>query len=502
MKKEIIALALILLTLAGFYYLVTSDLNSIIKTIVVLVLLVACSYALQGLLGIEGEYGLLLVRTKKGLQLIDRIAKTNRALWQFVADLGLVMGFGLSSMLLFKRNADAKTILAGMFCLMLFTQFVLPFATPLVVELIDLPGGEKLGLASGALAQTSGEGNGLLSLFVAFLSFLVFFSFIFGGVALAGALALFLKASTVLLAVALFIYTSLIGVPDGGVLAQEGPGAAPVLPGINLPLLEGVLALAVLLVVHESAHGILARVCKIPLDSAGVVFLGILPFGAFVEPDEKKLQRMDVDSQNRVLVAGSTANLLTASVFFVLFLAFYYGVLALHPSNTIGTSYVEVVGVLENGTAKGFIQPGMKILEWKGVGIKTVEDFKKAVNDTKEGDIIEVVTDKGSFSLRAGKEGKVGVQVLQKTYTFGDYVRELSSTQPLMLFLFNFLGLGFVLNVLVGIVNLLPIPPFDGYRILSLKLGEKKLYGIKIMDAIVALIVGAFLANLLPWLWI
>jgi Zn-dependent protease len=62
--------------------------------------------------------------------------------------------------------------------------------------------------------------------------------------------------------------------------------------------------------------------------------------------------------------------------------------------------------------------------------------------------------------------------------------------------------LGFVLNVLVGIVNLLPIPPFDGYRILSLKLGGKKLYGIKIMDAIVALIVGAFLANLLPWLWI
>lgn len=504
MKNELAALLLALLTAVGFYYLVIAELNAILKTIIVIILLVACSFSLQKLLKIEGEYGLLLIRTKKGLKLLDEIARSNPKLWNFLADTGLVMGFGLSSILLFGREVPRKTILFGIFCLLLFSQFVLPLAAPLAVELINLPGMEQgMGLASGTVAQAAGGiGDGALGIFLASITALMLLSMVFGGVALAGAFALVLKALTILLAISLFAYSALSGVSDGGILAREAPGAAPVLPGINLPFAEGILALAVLLVVHESAHGVLARVGKIPLKSAGLVFLGIVPFGAFVDPDEKKLQKTEADTQNRVLVAGSTANLLTAVLFFLLFLAFYYSVLSAYPTTQMGTQYVEVSGVLANGTAAGSIVPGMKILKWRGVEIHQTQDFRAAANNTREGDPVEIVTDNGTFCLRAGKDGKVGVQFLQKTYALADHVRALSAANPVLPFLFNFIGLTFVLNILVGIVNLLPIPPFDGYRIISLKVGEMKLFGrIKLMDIIIAVVVGAFLANLLPWLW-
>jgi len=504
MKREFAALTLIALTAVGFYCLVLAGMNAILKTIAVVALLVACSFSLQRLLKIEGEYGLLLVRTKKGLKFIDELAQSRPHLWNFLADVGLVMGFGLSALLIFRHRTPKKAIITGIILLMLFYQFVLPLAAPLVVELIQLPGASQdMSISSSAAAQAASGQGGLLATVLAVLATILSLSTIIGGVALAGALALLLKAFTILFAIASFATTALAGHADSQILATEGPGAAPVLPGINLPFIEGVLALAVLLVVHEGAHGVLARVGKIPLKSAGMVFLGVVPFGAFVDPDERKLQKTDADIQDRVLVAGSASNLFTACAFFALFFMFYYGVLFAFPTAQIGTSSVEVVGVLSNGSAYGFVQPGMKITKWRGTDIASIADFKAAANGTIPGSSVEIVTDKGTFTVPAGKDGKVGVQVQQVAYSFSNYIRDLSKAMPWISFLYNFIGLAFILNVLVGIVNLFPIPPFDGYRILSLKLGNKILFGkVKVMDAIVALIVASFVVNLLPWLWI
>jgi len=158
--------------------------------------------------------------------------------------------------------------------------------------------------------------------------------------------------------------------------------------------------------------------------------------------------------------------------------------------------------VQQNSSAYGFVQPGMRILKWNHVNISTIQDFKNVTNNTVQGTRSLVATNNGTYCLTAGKNGSYGILVLQKSYSFGQHVREVSKLNPLWNFFYNFIGLTFVLNILVGIVNLLPIPPFDGYRILSLKLGERKLFGrIKIMDTIIAIIVGAFLANLLPWGW-
>ena len=491
------ALLLALLTAVGFYYLVISDLNAVPKFIAVIILLVACSFSIQKLIKVEGEYGLLLFRTKKGLEILNRLARARPKLWRSLAEFGTVMGFGLFSVFIFRRQPKS-TLLLSMLFLLVFSQFILPFAGPLAAELLNIDASKQV----ISVPQAAASGDGLLAILVTALFYSVFLSLIAGGLALAGIAGLVINALRILAAVAAFLLALAGGVSDGGALAGVGPGAAPVLPGINLPFVEGVLALAVLLIVHESAHGILACVEGIPLRSAGLVFLGILPIGAFIDPDEKKLQKAEFGKQSRVLAAGSTANLVTAIGFFALLLIFQAGVLLAFPTDQLGTAYVEVTGTTPGAPADGIIKAGMRITGWRGHSITQISDFVAAANGTNEGDPVQIATDQGTFTMRAGKGGKVGVSTVQRAYSFSSYVRDLSLRGAGWLgFLFNFIALTFILNVLVGIVNLLPIPAFDGYRIAYGVFGEKRIFGVKAMDALVALVAGAFLANLLPWLW-
>ena len=101
-------------------------------------------------------------------------------------------------------------------------------------------------------------------------------------------------------AVALYFIIQLVALylsPAGPQLASTvrtiSPLANFLLPGINpyLPLSVW-LAVIVAVVIHEAAHGIVARSLGLPIKSAGVLLLLFLPIGAFVEVDEKKLKEV------------------------------------------------------------------------------------------------------------------------------------------------------------------------------------------------------------------
>jgi len=75
------------------------------------------------------------------------------------------------------------------------------------------------------------------------------------------------------------------------------PTITPVLPGlpivgteIQIPFVAGLLALFIVVVIHEFSHGVIARANKVKVKSSGFVMFGPLP-GAFVEPDEKQMQK-------------------------------------------------------------------------------------------------------------------------------------------------------------------------------------------------------------------
>jgi membrane-associated protease RseP (regulator of RpoE activity) len=86
-------------------------------------------------------------------------------------------------------------------------------------------------------------------------------------------------------------------------------------PGINpiIPVGYGILGLAVAMVAHEFAHGIMTRRGNMNIKSLGLLFL-VFPIGAFVEPDEKQLETTTRAKRSKVFAAGPASNLILALV--------------------------------------------------------------------------------------------------------------------------------------------------------------------------------------------
>ncbi|HYR04030.1 MAG TPA: hypothetical protein VEO75_01465, partial [Nitrososphaerales archaeon] len=92
---------------------------------------------------------------------------------------------------------------------------------------------------------------------------------------IAGAVALYFIIQLVAL------YLSPVGAQLASTVRTISPLANFLLPGINpyLPLSVW-LAVIIAVVIHEAAHGIVARSLGLPIKSAGVLLLGPLPIGA------------------------------------------------------------------------------------------------------------------------------------------------------------------------------------------------------------------------------
>ncbi|MDP3881807.1 MAG: site-2 protease family protein [Nanoarchaeota archaeon] len=75
-----------------------------------------------------------------------------------------------------------------------------------------------------------------------------------------------------------------------------------------------VVVIAIIAVSHEFAHGIFARLNKVKIHSTGFAFLG--PFiGAFVEQDDKQMNKAKKFSQLSILAAGTFANIVMMVLF-------------------------------------------------------------------------------------------------------------------------------------------------------------------------------------------
>ncbi|MDE1798665.1 MAG: site-2 protease family protein, partial [Candidatus Micrarchaeota archaeon] len=267
----------------------------------------------------------------------------------------------------------------------------------------------------------------------------------------------------------------LTGTPDGNHNVPP-PGGSPLLPGINLPFLEGVLALAVLLVVHEMSHGLLARISKIRLDSAGIVFFGLLPFGAFVEPDEKELDAVSREEQNRVLVAGSSANIFTALLAILLLIGFL--------------GYTEPMRLQGYRVVDGPIPAGTILYSVNGAPY-IGQNLSLSPNTA-----VTLNTSRGMMSPTTDAQGRIGIHLEYVAQSAAGFRFQYAPQWEWLAFVANLLGLVFALNVLVGIVNLLPIPLFDGHKLMVNGVNSKK-----VSDAISILAAVAFLLNFLPWLF-
>ena len=94
------------------------------------------------------------------------------------------------------------------------------------------------------------------------------------------------------------------------------------IPGLNpmLPLVYGIIGLIIAMVVHELAHGIQSRANDVKVESSGILY-GVVPLGAFVEPDESDVEKSSRKAKLHLYAAGITTNFVMAAVLFTVMFA-------------------------------------------------------------------------------------------------------------------------------------------------------------------------------------
>jgi membrane-associated protease RseP (regulator of RpoE activity) len=184
----------------------------------------------------------------------------------------------------------------------------------------------------------------------------------------AGWLLLYLMPVAAAIGFYLFLFElSILLSPRGAVVSSYvrslGPLANLGLPGINpyLPIVDGWIALVIAMIIHEGAHGIIARSLKLPVKASGLIFFLFVPIGAFVDVDETALKTARESHSARVLAAGAGVNLVMGVIALLLLLGL---VSAMTPAaNGIAIAQVS----LPSPASKAGILPGDFIVAVNGI---------------------------------------------------------------------------------------------------------------------------------------
>ena len=259
--------------------------------------------------------------------------------------------------------------------------------------------------------------------------------------------------------------------------AFEAPSVSVVIPGVDIPgsaiyvpFFYGLVGLATVLIVHEFSHGIQAIGEKIPIKSIGLLLFAIIP-GAFVEPDEDELKKAKKISRLRVYGAGSIANMSLAVIALLLMFLVTAGI-----PHYFAEDGIEIGRIVSDSPSEGILKEGMIIEAIDNKPINDSDSYTDIITSFKPSDNITVKTDQGSYSVVLSKNpnnesrGFFGIQA-NKHFNLVD-----NSLGPLPWILFELAELFqwmFVLNLGIGLFNLLPIKPLDGGYMLEILLSYK-----------------------------
>lgn len=283
-------------------------------------------------------------------------------------------------------------------------------------------------------------------------------------------------------------------------------GMALVLPGTTIPgvgylsFFYFIISILILAIVHEFAHGVVIRAHNIKVKSSGFAFLCLLlPIipAAFVEPDEKEMAKRKSHVQYSILSAGPISNVLFAFIFLVLLISVFV---------PIENSITEPIGFTfdtKEGYPASVIESGTLIDSFDGEKVTNYNSFFEkmgvcvGVNETvylgsgnKTYSLVTVAhpdnQDKGFIGvnrIRNKTEPKQGFETIFKIF---------------MWFKGLFIWL-WILNISIGLINLLPIYITDGAKMLLIALQDSikdKKKALKIWGMINSLFVFLILVGI------
>ncbi len=244
---------------------------------------------------------------------------------------------------------------------------------------------------------------------------------------------------------------------------------APILPGINvrvstLPYI--LFAMLVSLSVHELSHGIAAVAEKVPIKSAGL-FLFILFPGGFVELDQTQIMQRSPKSRLRIFSAGIFANLITGVIVLGLVLS---------TPLLLSSFYTEeqslMVTEVEFGTASsGAVIPYSIIYSINGVEMNNYSQFITYMQGVLSNQTLILETSAGEVTLIAGvhpENSTRGYLGILSTTVFYSPRAEFAFLSPAYPHILSTMLLWlFIVSFSLGVLNLLPLPFFDGDHVLG-----------------------------------
>lgn len=390
-----------------------------------------------------------LIRTKKALPWIDAAAERFRG-FRLFSEFGIILGFGAVAVdFLYGRK------LGGVKRIALFIgSWLLLSLVPLGFDM----------LMGGSASSNSAMGN-YFWLVVASFGFFGMAGFVVLGLLLYG-IEILLKES-----------------------AGEStcPGVGPIIPGVKIPgmpiyvPLHGWLSLFIILVVHEGMHGIAARKIGVKLKNAGVLLLGLLPMGAFVEPDDKCLAKADARDRLKLYGAGPAANFVVAMLALLLSFAVLFGLaFSIGPwvNDISGKMYtgiqvigvdkeIEVCGRLYESPSFGKVEEGMVITKVNGKKVNNTGDFLRELGPAAK-EPFELTLSKDGIESREtitpNELGWVGFRL--GNIENPDYAPPPEYAVFDMLFtqLAEFTYWFIILGILIAMANYIPMGIFDGGR--------------------------------------
>jgi membrane-associated protease RseP (regulator of RpoE activity) len=159
------------------------------------------------------------------------------------------------------------------------------------------------------------------------------------------------------------------------------------LPGINpiIPIGYGIVALVVGVVLHELAHGVVARSQGIGVKTLGILWC-VVPVGAFVEQDDTEMQAASRRKRDRVAAAGVLANFGLTVIFFVA-LSLLVAATVAPNANGVGIALVQS----NTPAANASLAPGDIITSINGTATTNVTLFDASLVDTHPGEVVTVV---------------------------------------------------------------------------------------------------------------
>lgn len=240
---------------------------------------------------------------------------------------------------------------------------------------------------------------------------------------------------------------------------------AAFLPGVlGVPFWSWVISVGLLMLVHEGMHGVMIKTIGSGIKSLGVLLLLVIP-GAFVEPDEEDLGQKKWTDQLKVYSVGSFANFCLG---FFVFLLMSFAFVPAFMSPAVGfQGYVNAAEYNVSTFPAQKVNMTGPIVSIDGNRTENLGDLSRVLQGKNPGEEITVRTSGGSYRLELAEHPRnetrpfLGISRPGNTYTVKERYVE-SGLSPTVDYIFELLNWIFLLNVGIGIMNLLPLKPLDG----------------------------------------